>query len=47
MLTESGLDLRFRNEGAATIVYQVHDLKNLDQPPRHSTVELGKYLLGI
>ena len=42
----SGMELRFRNEGAAAVVYQVHDLRNLDLPPRHYTVEPGKQLLG-
>ncbi|SNS17375.1 phospholipase C [Sphingomonas laterariae] len=40
------VQLRFGNVGKAGLVYQVHDLNDLDAMPRHYTVEPGKALAG-
>ena len=42
--TGAMLRLGFHNAGKAGIVYQVHDLHDLDALPRHYTVEPGKML---
>ncbi len=45
-IVDGALRLDFGNAGAATLVYQVHDLIDLDTVPRHYTVEPGKALSG-